>query len=135
MATNDLKINRLKLNDELSNQASRFASAAESAEKLHKEAKRLSLQLRIMIDKEAQIIKQRYRNVSPSKSPTETSVKELVRGKPEVQALENQLLEASHGYRMAKILVEAYKMRADTMIALANNVRQERKQSDKRVVT
>jgi hypothetical protein len=131
----NLKINRLKLNDELSNQASLFASAAHDAERLHKNMERIELKLELLTDQESQKLKQKYRNVNPTKAPNETSIKEMIRVREDVQKLKAELHEAAASYRLSKIVVEAHKMRAETMICMAHNVRQEKKSSESRLTT
>lgn len=124
-----LKINRSKLNDELSNQAATFAYAAEETEILHAELDKLELELDIKTDAAAQKIRDKYRAVVAKLRPNETSIKAMVGAMPEVKELREQYNEVNHAYRISKIKVEALKMRAEMMVSMAHNIRQERKAS------
>ena len=126
-----LKINRAKLNDELSDQASTYGSAAEGCEKLHREVSKLKLKIEFMTDDLTDAIRQKYRNVSAKLKPTETAIKAMIGKNTELKDLKEQYIETVHNYRMAKTQVDALKMRAEMMVSMAHNLRQERKSSDK----
>lgn len=125
----DLKINKLKLNDELSNQASNFAFACEEAEILHQNMSQLELQLEIKSDRIMDQLRSKYRNVNAKLRPNETALKAIVRSREEIAELRTQLEAVTHAYRISKIRVDALKMKAEMMVSMAHNIRQERKSS------
>lgn len=126
-----LKINRTKLNDELANQASLFGSAAEECELFHTKLSKLKLKMEILTDQYTSETRQKYRNLSAKLKPSETAIKALVGTRQEIKDLKAEYIDLSHNFRLAKVKVDALKMRAEMMVSMAHNVRQERKSSDK----
>lgn len=129
----DLKINRAKLNDELSNQAANFAYAAEESEILKKRIDEIETLIEMKSDKVASVVRTKYKNVNVKLRPNETTIKELIRADAEIIPLHKELREVTHAYRVSKVRVDAMRMRAEMMVALANNIRQERKASETRL--
>lgn len=126
-----LKINKLKLNDELSNQASHFATSAEESEILHNELQRLELQMEILGDEFYGKVREKYKNVNPKLKPNETAMKTMIRNEPKIKELREEIRKVGHAYRLARIKVEALKMKAEMLVSMAHNVRQERRSSEK----
>lgn len=120
-----LKINKLKINDDLSNQSSIFYSYAQEHEVIEYSLKTAELNLEIIIDDLSRDFKNKYRNVKNFNS--ETTIKRLVGSNEEVKKLKREINELSHAYRKSKIRLDALKMRSEMLITLSNNIRGERK--------
>lgn len=121
---NDLHINQSEINEELARQASLYAYYSEQGSLLNEKVSRLKLSLEVF---EAALDgKLRDHATARREKLTEVQIEKAMRRNDEWVRRREQLIEAQTSAEQINGLVKAFAHKKDMLIALANNMRQER---------
>jgi len=121
----DLKINRIKINDELAKQASLFFFYSEEHAALESSHARIEYVYDMLYAEEADKIRTKYRNVKAG--PSETAIKHMVLITPKIKELKKKLIKIESSMKFSRVRVEALRIKSEMLVSLSNNVRSELK--------
>jgi len=120
-----LKINKTKINDELSKQATLIYQFGMKVTTAKMEFEKTSNQLELVEAKLSNHFRVKYKQVKGALS--ETYIRDLVKTNMEVIELKESLHQLKIVLSFSKIKLDALHVKTDMLITLANNIRQETK--------